>query len=262
MIVHVGQVSEGEIRVGSAVHLAIDSQFRTAVRANHSATHLLHAALRQRLGEHVTQRDPSSVPTDFVFDISYPQAISKDELMQIEQDVNTAIRANVEVTTRMTDPESAIQSGAMALFGEKYGDAVRVVQMGPVSTELCGGTHVTRTGDIGLFRIISESAVGSGIRRIEACTGQTALEWTQSHEKQLYGAAGELQVAVDHLVDHTGTMVADYRSLEKSVRISSANSLLPVERAIKNRKKSAIFPLSPAFWREFPGRILRASLMT
>ena len=215
VIVHVGKVSEGDISHGATVHLAVDTGFRAAVRANHSATHLLHAALRQRLGEHVTQKGSSVGADGFRFDVSCPQAVSREDLARVEQDVNAAIRANAEVTTRITDPESAIQSGAMALFGEKYGDAVRVVQMGALSTELCGGTHVNRTGDIGLFRIMSESAVGSGVRRIEACTGQAALEWTQKHERLLHDVVETLKVASDDLVDRAKTLVSDYRTLER-----------------------------------------------
>lgn len=215
VIVHVGKVSEGDISLGATVHLAVDTGLRAAVRANHSATHLLHAALRQRLGEHVTQKGSSVGADGFRLDVSYPQAVSREDLAHIEQDVNAAIRANAKVTTRIMDPESAIQSGAMALFGEKYGDAVRVVQMGALSTELCGGTHVNRTGDIGLFRIVSESAVGSGVRRIEACTGQAALEWTQKHERRLHDVVETLKVASDDLVDRAKTLVSDYRTLER-----------------------------------------------
>ena len=154
-----------------------------AIRAHHSATHLLHAALRERLGEHVAQKGSLNAPDRLRFDVSQPTPIAREDLAAVEAEVNAQIRGNTEVTTRLMTPEAAVAEGAMALFGEKYGDEVRVVSMGetggdaagPISVELCGGTHVARTGDIGLFRITGESAVSAGVRRVEAVTGAAAL---------------------------------------------------------------------------------------
>ncbi|MCH7554822.1 MAG: alanine--tRNA ligase, partial [Proteobacteria bacterium] len=179
LIIHHGVVSGGELRVGDEVELAIDIPRRLALRANHSATHLLHAALRRRLGDHVTQKGSLVAADRLRFDFSHPRAVTGDEIALIEADVNRQIRGNTAVTTTLMSPEEAVAQGAMALFGENYGDEVRVLAMGtdesadespgtPYSVELCGGTHARRTGDIGLFKITGESAVGAGLRRIEA----------------------------------------------------------------------------------------------
>ncbi|HWU03273.1 MAG TPA: alanine--tRNA ligase, partial [Novosphingobium sp.] len=171
---HQAKVEAGTIRVGDAVQLAIDVARRDAIRANHSATHLLHAALRNRLGAHVTQKGSMVAPERLRFDFSQPTGLTADDIAAIEAEVNAEIRANDPVSTRLMSPDDAIEAGAMALFGEKYGDEVRVLSMGRTaqgrnySVELCGGTHVRALGDIGVFRIVSESAVSSGVRRIEA----------------------------------------------------------------------------------------------
>ena len=181
--VHIGKVAEGAVSVGDAVRLSVDGERRTRVRANHSVTHLAHEALRRVLGDHVTQKGSLVGPDRMRFDFSHPKALTPEETAAVEDDVNRRIRANGAVLTRLMTPEAAVEAGALALFGEKYGDEVRVVSMGPpatgeagdyYSTELCGGTHVRRTGDIGLFRIVSESAVAAGVRRIEVVTGAAA----------------------------------------------------------------------------------------
>ncbi|OYV58255.1 MAG: alanine--tRNA ligase, partial [Acidocella sp. 21-58-7] len=184
LFVHIGKVEAGTARLGEAVLASVDHERRSAIRAHHSATHLLHEAMRRHLGTHVAQKGSLNAPDRLRFDVSQPRPITPEEIAAIEREVNERIRENAEVTTRLMTPDEAVKLGAMALFGEKYGDEVRVVAMGaPVdateksaySIELCGGTHVGRTGDIGLFRITSEGAVSAGIRRIEALAGAAAI---------------------------------------------------------------------------------------
>ncbi|MEO0591781.1 MAG: alanine--tRNA ligase, partial [Pseudomonadota bacterium] len=183
---HHTEVEAGAIAVGDSVQLTVDTQRRSAIRANHSATHLVHAALRNRLGDHVTQKGSMVAPDRLRFDFSHPSPLSAEDIAEIEAEVNAEILANEPVSTRLMSPDDAVQAGALALFGEKYGDEVRVLSMGrsgaggrSYSVELCGGTHVRATGDIGLFRIVSESAVSSGVRRIEALTGEAARAWRE-----------------------------------------------------------------------------------
>jgi alanyl-tRNA synthetase len=178
---HHARIEGGTLAVGDTVHLAIDVARRDQVRANHSATHLLHAALRERLGAHVSQKGSLVAPDRLRFDFSHPSALTAEEIAGIEADVNREIRGNEDVTTRLMTPDDAVAAGALALFGEKYGDEVRVLSMGALSdrhysVELCGGTHVNALGDIALFKIVSESAVSSGVRRIEALTGEAARQ--------------------------------------------------------------------------------------
>jgi alanyl-tRNA synthetase len=176
LFLHLGTLREGEIRVGDVVDMRVENGRRAQVRANHSVTHLLHQALRRQLGDHVTQKGSLVAPGHLRFDFSHQKAVSDDELAAVEVAINARIRDNGDVTTRLMSPDEAVEAGALALFGEKYGDEVRVVAMGGAdvgdqpggySVELCGGIHVERTGDIGYFRIIAESAVAAGIRRIE-----------------------------------------------------------------------------------------------
>jgi alanyl-tRNA synthetase len=174
---HIGRVERGEIRQGDRLEAAIDDAQRQATRLNHSATHLMHAALREVLGKHVTQKGSLVRAADLRFDFSHPRAVTPDELQRIEDLVNEHIRRNHPVETKLMKLEDARAGGAMALFGEKYDAEVRVLRMGDFSTELCGGTHAARTGDIGLFKIVSEGGVASGVRRIEAVTGRGALDW-------------------------------------------------------------------------------------
>jgi alanyl-tRNA synthetase len=217
--VHTGSVSGGTLSVGDAVELAVDPNRRSALRSHHSATHLLHAALRNHLGEHVTQKGSLVAPGRLRFDVSHPKAIGADELKLAAADVNREIARNGEVTTRLMTPEVAIETGAMALFGEKYGDEVRVVAMGgsddaPFSVELCGGTHVARTGDIGPFRIVSESAVAAGVRRIEAVAGQAALDLMGQTETLLDAAAKALNVAPAQLPERIAALLDERKRLE------------------------------------------------
>ena len=178
-----GVQTSGRLKVGDSVTAKVDDEIRNANMRNHSATHLMHKALRDVLGEHVEQKGSLVTAESTRFDISHPQAVTAEEIAEVEHRVNEAILANVAVNAAIMSMEDAQKTGAMMLFGEKYGDEVRVLQMGDFSTELCGGTHVSRTGDIGLFKIISEGGIAAGVRRIEAITGLNALKWAQEQER-------------------------------------------------------------------------------
>ncbi len=229
MHVHLGVVTKGTVKVGDEAVFTVDGGRRTAVRGHHSATHLLHAALRRTLGEHVTQKGSMVAPDRLRFDISHTKPLSAAEIRAVEDQVNAEVRANEAVTTRLMAPENAIEAGAMALFGEKYGEEVRVVAMGSVtqngsgdnsrnfSVELCGGTHVRRTGDIGLFKIVSESAVGAGVRRIEAVTGAAAEVYVLEEEKTLREAAATLKVAPAEVPARIAALMEDRRKLEREL---------------------------------------------
>ena len=219
---HNGTVSVGAIKVGDTVKLDIDVARRDATRANHSATHLLHEALRRRLGEHVTQKGSLVAPDRLRFDYSHPTALSAEDLAVIEAEVNAQVRGNEAVVTRLMTPEDAIEAGAMALFGEKYGDEVRVLSMGAnggktYSTELCGGTHVRALGDIGVFRIVSESAVSSGVRRIEALTGEGARAWLVGREDALKSAASLLKTTPDDVEARVAALLDERKKLEREL---------------------------------------------
>ena len=223
--VHLCTVTKGGVKVGDEVLFKVDGPRRSSVRGHHSATHLLHAALRRILGGHVTQKGSLVAPDRLRFDISHNKPLTPDEVRVIESQVNTEIRANEVVTTRLMEPDSAVKAGAMALFGEKYGDEVRVVAMGttadaepnPYSVELCGGIHVHRTGDIGLFKIIGESAIAAGVRRIEAVTGAAAEAWVADEERMLKEAAGALRVPPPDLPGRIASLVEERRKLEREV---------------------------------------------
>jgi len=220
---HVGTVEAGSLSVGDVVRLDIDVERRDAIRANHSATHLLHAALRKRLGAHVTQKGSLVAADRLRFDFSHPTALSAEDIAAIEAEVNAEVRANEPVTTRLMTPDDAIEAGAMALFGEKYGEEVRVLSMGrqagtkSYSVELCGGTHVRATGDIGVFRIVSESAVSSGVRRIEALTGEGAREWLVGREDALKATAGLLRTTPDEVEARVAALLDERRKLEREL---------------------------------------------
>ncbi|MBX9663497.1 alanine--tRNA ligase [Novosphingobium sp.] len=218
---HQGTVEAGSVKVGDAVQLAIDVARRDATRANHSATHLLHEALRRRLGAHVTQKGSMVSADRLRFDFSHPAALTADDIAAVEDEVNAEILANAPVTTRLMSPEDAIAAGAMALFGEKYGDEVRVLSMGtgakPYSVELCGGTHVRALGDIGLLRVVSESAVSSGVRRIEALTGAGARAYLVGREEALRRTAGLLRASPDEVEARVAALVDERRKLEREL---------------------------------------------
>ena len=220
--VHVGKLSRGSLRIGDVVDLRVDTARRTATRANHSATHLLHEALRRVLGTHVTQKGSLVAPDKLRFDFSHPKPLSEAEASEIERMVNDHVRANDDVVTRLMTPEKAIAEGAMALFGEKYGEEVRVLTMGAdegkvYSTELCGGTHVRRLGDIGLFKIVSESAVAAGVRRIEALTGAGALSYLNDYHRLAREAAAAMKAAPAELPERISQLMEERKKLERDL---------------------------------------------
>ncbi|MGC9456410.1 MAG: alanine--tRNA ligase [Halothiobacillaceae bacterium] len=218
---HIGRMVEGSLCVDQTVETRIDAERRQAIRLNHSATHLLHAALRAVLGPHVQQKGSRVAPDELRFDFSHPEPISPETLAQIEAMVNEQVRRNAAVETRVMPIEAARAAGAMALFGEKYSDEVRVVTMGEFSMELCGGTHARRVGDIGLFKIVGEGGVAAGIRRIEAVTGAGALQWVREADEQLgriaalvKGARGEAFERVEQLVQRGRQLERDLAELK------------------------------------------------
>ncbi|HAX91842.1 MAG TPA: alanine--tRNA ligase, partial [Rhodospirillaceae bacterium] len=225
LFVHYGRVDKGTVKTGDEVTLVVDGARRAAIRANHSATHLLHEALRRKLGTHVAQKGSLVTPDRLRFDISQPVPVGADVLAQVEAEVNAVIRRNDEVTTRLMTPQEAMDEGAMALFGEKYGEEVRVVSMGGegegdklnFSIELCGGTHVKRAGDIGLIKIVSESAVSAGVRRIEALTGAGALAYFAQQEAQLQQVADALKAAPADAPSRVAQLVEERKKLEREV---------------------------------------------
>jgi alanyl-tRNA synthetase len=222
---HQATIGAGSVKVGDTVNLTVDVERRDRIRANHSATHLLHAALRKELGGHVTQKGSMVAAERLRFDFSHPEALTHAQLAKVEADVNAQIRHNEEVTTRLMTPDDAIGAGAMALFGEKYGDEVRVLSMGmpgepggnSYSVELCGGTHVRATGDIALFKIVSESAVSSGVRRIEALTGEAARLWLIDRDDKLRQTAAALKTSPEDVPARIAALVETSRKLEREL---------------------------------------------
>ncbi len=228
LFVHYGRVDHGTLKRGEAVELRVDGTRRAALRTHHSATHLLHEALRRRLGEHVTQKGSLVAPERLRFDFSHPKPLGAEDIQAIETEVNARIRLNDAVTTRFMTPDEAIEAGALALFGEKYGDEVRVLSMGGLdeshkgpgkhySTELCGGTHVRRVGDIGFFKIVSEQALAAGVRRIEAVTGAAALAHVERQEALLSEAAASLRAAPAELPQRISALIDERKRLEREV---------------------------------------------
>src|SRR6202044_3569420 len=215
---HLGRVSDGTIRVGDLLSAHVDGERRRAVALNHTATHLLHAALRQKLGTHVQQKGSLVAPDRLRFDFSHFQPLTPAELTTIERLVNAQIRRNEPAQTAVMEYEQAVASGAMALFGEKYDKDVRVLRIGDFSVELCGGTHVGRAGDIGLFKIIAESGVASGVRRIEAITGEKAIDYMEQHEALLRDVAGQLRSSRDEIPDKVRDVLDRVRHMEREIR--------------------------------------------
>jgi alanyl-tRNA synthetase len=227
LFVHSGRVSRGTAKTGAAVEMKVDRERRTRIRSNHSATHLVHEALREVLGTHVAQKGSLVAPERLRFDFSHPKPISADELERVETIANEIVLQNSPVTTRLMAVDDAIAEGAMALFGEKYGDEVRVVSMGTAlhgdkagkaySVELCGGTHVNATGDIGIVRLVSEGAVAAGVRRIEALTGEAARRHLDEQERRLKAVAAALKVSPADAVARVETLVEERRKLEREL---------------------------------------------
>jgi alanyl-tRNA synthetase len=224
LFVHLGIVEEGEARVGMPVVATVDHERRSNIRAHHSATHLLHEALRRQLGTHVAQKGSLNAPDRLRFDVSHNKPMTPAELAAAEREVNARVRENTEVTTRLMTPEAAVAEGAMALFGEKYGDEVRVVSMGTGdgaksawSIELCGGTHVRRTGDIGLFRIVGETGVSAGVRRVEAVTGAAAEALMAENDRRLLDVAASLKASPAEVPDRVAALIEERRRLERQV---------------------------------------------
>ena len=215
--VHYGEVETGEIRVGDKLDAMVDGERRQAIRLNHTATHLMHAALRSVLGEHVIQKGSLVAPDRLRFDFSHYEAVTPEQLAEIEALVNTEIRKNTAAETRLMSYDDAVEAGAIALFGEKYDDKVRVLRLGDFSMELCGGTHVERTGDIGLFKITSEGGVAAGIRRIEAVTGQGALDWIDANQHKLATVAALLKAQPDQTVAKVEQLLQRTKHLEREL---------------------------------------------
>ncbi|RZO40583.1 MAG: alanine--tRNA ligase, partial [Rhodobacteraceae bacterium] len=229
VFIHIGEVLEGDLKVGLGAELAVDHARRSAIRANHSATHLLHEALRRRLGDHVAQRGSLNADDRLRFDFSHAKALSAEDLRVVESEVNAFIRQNTSVETRIMTPDDARGLGAQALFGEKYGDEVRVVSMGHLegsgkgndratySLELCGGTHVKQTGDIGMFVTTGESASSGGVRRIEALTGQAAHGYLMAQTAALSEAAAELKSPLSDVPERVKALLDERKSLSNEV---------------------------------------------
>jgi alanyl-tRNA synthetase len=215
---HIGNVTEGVLRVNDAVNACVDRERRQAIILNHSGTHLLHAALRAVLGEHVQQKGSLVDPERLRFDFSHYEPVTPQQLAAIEHLVNEQIRANATAETRVMSMDDAVQSGAMALFGEKYGDQVRVLSIGDFSVELCGGTHVQHAGDIGLLKITAETGIASGVRRIEAVTGEVALQWLDDSEAQLQRIAELVKGSRDDVAEKVAQLQEKNRSLEKELQ--------------------------------------------
>jgi len=215
---HMGQLHSGSLQVGDALDAQVDGARRAHIRRNHSATHLLHAALREQLGTHVTQKGSLVTSERLRFDFAHHQPVTADELRAIEQRVNEQVRANAPAHTQVMPYDQAVAAGAMALFGEKYADEVRVLQLGSFSVELCGGTHVERTGDMGLFKIVSEGGVAAGVRRIEAVSGQGALDYISQTDDILRSVAALVRGTRDDVSARVHDSLEQLRSLEKQVR--------------------------------------------
>jgi alanyl-tRNA synthetase len=229
VFIHFGKVTQGKISTGDPAVLEVDHSRRSSIRANHSATHLLHEALRRHLGDHVAQKGSLNAEDRLRFDFSHSKALSADELENVELEVNSFIRQNLAVETRLMTPDDARAIGAQALFGEKYGDEVRVVSMGfdaqsgkggngaTYSIELCGGTHVKQTGDIGMFVLLGDSASSAGVRRIEALTGQAAISYMNAQSQQLQAIAGLLKVQPSESSTRVKALLDERKALSNEV---------------------------------------------
>jgi alanyl-tRNA synthetase len=240
---HVGKLAEGRLSIGDRVRAVIDAERRAAIVLNHSATHLLHAALRRVLGDHVQQKGSLVAPDRLRFDFAHYEPVTPEQLDEIEMLVNDQIRQNTAAETRELAYDDAIAAGALAFFGEKYGDKVRVLGIGDFSVELCGGTHVSRAGDIGLFKIVSESGIAAGVRRIEAVTGRGALAWVREGERTLREAAallkggrGDVPARLVQLADRTRQLEREVATLKARLASGSGRNLLDEVRTVSGIK--------------------------
>jgi alanyl-tRNA synthetase len=237
-IVHIGAVSSVAFQTGDKVLARINTEFRNAVMLNHTATHLLHAALRNILGKHVEQKGSLVAEDKLRFDFSHDKPVTREELKKIENSVNEIIRQNYAAEKNITTPEKAIQSGAMALFGEKYGDTIRTLKLGDYSYEVCGGTHVNRTGDIGLFKIVLETGIAAGIRRIEALTGQTALELVGKQQTMLEQLSSQLKVPLENVAEKIDNLLQQQKQLQKQIEtLQSGQMRVQLENLLSQQKK-------------------------
>jgi len=233
--VHYGEVEQGEIRIGDTLEAIVDAERRQAIRLNHSATHLMHAALRKVLGERVQQKGSLVAPDRLRFDFSHYEAVTPEQLQEIEDLVNDEIRNNVAAQTRLMQYDDAVEAGAIALFGEKYETEVRVLNFGDFSMELCGGTHVDRTGDIGVFKITSEGGVAAGIRRIEAVTGKGALDWIDANYRKLVDVASMLKAQPEQAAAKVEQLLQKNRHLEKE--LTQARQALVTGQAVDHSEQ-------------------------
>ena len=245
LFVHFGAVEAGTLKTGAALELAVDHARRSAIRQNHSATHLLHEALRQVLGDHVAQKGSLVAPDRLRFDFSHPKPVSSEELERVEDIANNVVLENAPVSTRIMAVDDAIAAGARALFGEKYGDEVRVVAMGEGggnamgwSVELCGGTHVKRTGDIGIVSIAGECGVAAGVRRIEALTGKGARKQANNVAQIAKDAAAELRVPIDEMPSRIAALLDERKRLERE--LSEAKKKLAMGGGGKSAREDGV----------------------
>ena len=217
IVIHKGKVIKGECRQGDTLTLKVDTEKRQATAVNHTATHILHSALRKVLGDHVKQSGSLVTESRLRFDFTHFSSVSAEELAAIENEVNLRIRGNYEVDTLEMSMDDAVKAGATALFEEKYGDHVRVVSQGEFSKELCGGTHTQRSGDVGFFKILSEAGIASGVRRIEAATGQAAVDAVHGYQAVVECTAGLVKANADNLTEKVDALVKEKKNLEKEL---------------------------------------------
>jgi alanyl-tRNA synthetase len=230
LTVHRGRVQKGRIQVGDRVYLKVDAAYRQRTKLNHSATHILHSVLREDLGNHVRQAGSLVAPDRLRFDFSHTGGIPPEKLEEIEHKVNERIRSDAEVRIAETSYDEAVQRGALAFFGEKYGDRVRVVKIGDFSTELCGGTHVGRSGEIGIFKLHAEGGIAAGVRRIEALTGEGALELIRKYESSLREISDLLRGNIDETAERVRKLLQQQREMEKEIerlRAQQSQSQIP-----------------------------------
>ena len=234
---HIGKVVEGKIKTNENVTCVIDTERRGAIKRNHSATHLLHSVLRQVVGQHAEQSGSSVAPERLRFDFHHFEGIKKDEIARIEELMNERVMENASVITDQMALDQAREAGATALFGEKYGENVRVVNIGDYSQELCGGTHVDNTGEIGLFKIISESSIAAGIRRIEAVTGNEAIAWARRKEETLDRLCGVLETQESTVIQRAEELMQQIKDFKKEVQKANRDSVQKYSSAFTSKAK-------------------------